>query len=186
MSMQPIATSTVTPSVPPLPPTKAAARVKIADRVARAFPPLACARGYRYFDSHGVSIATLSDSECVADVKGQRTQTVRLRIDGGRLCATCSCAAKTLGPPACRHVWATLLEIDRRDAFGALRGTLRPLALASIEAPPTPAEKVASPETTAPAKKLAATVNATKTATTATTAKTAKTAKTTTKTKKTR
>lgn len=183
MSTQPIATSTVnspSPSPPPglpLRPGKAAARVKIADRVARAFPPLACARGYRYFDSHGVSIATLSDSECVAEVKGQRTQTVRLRIDDGRLCAICSCAAKTLGPPACRHVWATVLEIDRRDAFGVLRGTLRPLALSSIEAPPTPAAKIAPPVAKAPAKTPAAAVKATKPTETAKTTKTAKTPK---------
>lgn len=135
---------------------RAAARVKLADRVARAFPPLACVRGYRYFHGNGVTMTTLTESSCEADVKGQRTQTVHLRVEEGRLGAACTCAAKALGPPACKHVWATLLELDRRDAFVSLRGTLRPLALTGIDA--APRRKSTTPEvvtrrevTTAPA-----------------------------------
>lgn len=123
---------------------RAAARVKLADRVARAFPPLACVRGYRYFHGNGVTMTTLDDSSCEADVKGQRTQTVLLRVEEGRLGAACTCAANTLGPAACKHVWATLLELDRRDAFVSLRGSLRPLALTGIDA--APKRKIATPQ----------------------------------------
>ena len=122
---------------PPLPllPT-APKRASVADRVARAFPPLACVRGYRYFIRRRVELANVSETGLDADVKGQRVQHVRLRVQSdGRLASGCTCAAKVLGPAACRHVWATLLEIDRQGAFESLRGTQRALALTALDAP---------------------------------------------------
>ena len=116
----------------PRPPPK---RPSVADRVARAFPPLACVRGYRYFARRRVDLADVSESGLDAEVKGQRVQHVRLRVQDGRLASGCSCAPKVLGPAACRHVWATLLEIDRQGALDGLRGSQRALALTALDAP---------------------------------------------------
>lgn len=130
-------------AIPPRAETRAATsgapaearRVSIADRVARAFSPLACVRGYRYFERRKVTLSNVTERGVDADVKGKRTQRVRLRVDGGQLAAACSCAAKALGPAACRHLWATLLEIDRQGALGDLRRTSRTLALSALDAP---------------------------------------------------
>jgi hypothetical protein len=134
MSTAPVA------SVPaPSPPARVAAalpearRVSLADRVARAFPPLACVHGFRYFARRRVDLTNVTELGLEADVRGKRTQRVRLRVDEGRLGVTCSCAAKVLGPSACRHVWAALLEIDRQGLLATLRCTERPLALGTLE-----------------------------------------------------
>ena len=128
------ATPVLSPPLPlPLPPPPK--RVSLADRVARAFPPLACVRGFRYFARRRVDLANVSESGLDADVKGQRVQHVRLRVQDGRLASGCTCAAKVLGPAACRHVWATLLEIDRQGALDVLRGTQRALTLTALDAP---------------------------------------------------
>ena len=115
---------------PPRPPTRP---VSVADRFARSFPPLACVRGYRYFLRKRVDFVSVSESAIDADVKGKRTLRVVLRVHGGRLSSGCTCSAKILGPAACRHVWATLLEVDRRGAFASLRATERALPLDVIE-----------------------------------------------------
>lgn len=121
-------------AVPSPPPTPDVRRVSIADRAARAFPPLACVRGYRYFARGRVELRGVTDKGLDADVKGTKVQHVRMRVEDGRLGVACSCAAKVLGPPACRHVWATLLEIDRQGLWPALRSTERVLALGALDA----------------------------------------------------
>jgi uncharacterized Zn finger protein len=133
-------TSTASVPAPPLlplpaPSTPPPKRVSLADRVARAFPPLACVRGFRYFARRRVDLANVSEAGLDADVKGQRVQHVRLRVQDGRLASGCTCAARVLGPAACRHVWATLLEIDRQGAFESLRSTHRALALTALDGP---------------------------------------------------
>ena len=144
---------TPTPTPTPTPPVPK--RASLADRVARAFPPLACVRGFRYFARRRVDLANVSESGLDAEVKGQRVQHVRLRIQDGRLASGCSCAAKVLGPAACRHVWATLLEIDRQGAFDTLRGTQRALALTALEAPLKARKKETSTVDTPPSTKKA-------------------------------
>ena len=108
-------------------------RFALADRVARAFPPLAVVRGFRYFYRKRVDLVIVSDGAIDADVKGKRVLKVRLRSAEGRLAAACTCRAKVLGPAACRHVWATLLEIDRRGLLESLRRTQRTLALSTVD-----------------------------------------------------
>lgn len=136
-------------------PAPAPRRVSVADRVARSFPPLACVRGFRYFARKRVDLVSVSEGAIDADVKGKRTLRVCLRVVEGRLASACTCAAKVLGPAACRHVWATLLEIDRRGAFESLRSTQRSLVLGVIEAAkpaPQTARAKAPARTKAPAK----------------------------------
>ncbi len=154
-----MSTNPTTPVLaPPLPPIAPALplppkRPSIADRVARAFPPLACVRGYRYFARGRVDLAGVSEAGLDAEVKGQRVQHVRLRVEDGRLASRCSCAPKVLGPAACRHVWATLLEIDRQGALDGLRGSQRALALTALDAPAAKPTKGAKPtRTTKPTK----------------------------------
>jgi hypothetical protein len=121
-------------------------RTSIADRVARTFPPLACVRGFRYFARRGVTLSNVCESGVDAEVKGKRTQQVRLRVDAGRLAAGCTCAAKLLGPATCKHVWAALLEVDREGALPTLRSTQRVLALGVLDAP---AKRTRPPASTA-------------------------------------
>lgn len=90
-----------------------------------------------------------------ADVRGKRAQHVRVGMVDGQLGARCTCAANVLGPPACRHVWATLLEIDRQALLPALRLSERTLALAELEA--TQEKKPKSPAGTRRNKAAAAT-----------------------------
>ena len=115
------------PAAPPLP-------ISLADRVARVFPPLACVRGFRYFKTGRVEVVTATDVTFDTVVKGKRVQKVRLRIEEGRCLAACTCCAKLMGPAACKHVWATLLEVDRRGAFESLRATQRAMTLGVIAA----------------------------------------------------
>ena len=139
--------SLTTPDAAPSPEPAARARtVSIADRVAQGFAPLACVRGFRYFTRRRVALSNVSESGLDAEVKGKRTLDVRLRVDGDRLAAACTCAAEVLGPARCRHVWATLLEVDRQALLGSLRSTPRALALVVLDVPTKP-ERSASART---------------------------------------
>ncbi|HSO35446.1 MAG TPA: hypothetical protein VLT33_23115 [Labilithrix sp.] len=133
---------TLSQALVPAPPPRATPerrRISVADRVARSFPPLACVRGFRYFARRRVDLVSVSETAIESDVKGKRTLHVILRIVEGRLSSACTCAPRMLGPAACRHVWATLLEIDRRGAFERLRTTERSLTLGVIETKEAPA-----------------------------------------------
>jgi len=133
VASSPVPSSTPVPVV--VPPPLAARRVSIADRLSRAFPPLACVRGFRYFARRRVELSQVSEKQLDAEVKGKRTQHVRLRVEEGRVAAACTCAAKVLGPATCRHVWATLLEVDRQGVLASLRNTQRPLAIGVLDGP---------------------------------------------------
>jgi uncharacterized Zn finger protein len=114
-------------------------------------------RGYRYFARGRVDLAGVSAAGLDAEVKGKRVQHVRLRVQDGRLASGCSCAPKVLGPAACRHVWATLLEIDRQGALDGLRSSQRALALTALDVPLPKRKRVAADDatpstTTKPAK----------------------------------
>lgn len=144
----PTISQALVPSPPPLvrlprPPERR--RISVADRVARSFPPLACVRGFRYFARKRIDVVSASETAIEADVKGKRTLRVKLRATGGRLASACTCSARVLGPAVCRHVWATLLEIDRRGAFESLRSTEQPLALGVIDEKPAKAARPPRP-----------------------------------------
>jgi uncharacterized Zn finger protein len=125
--------------------------------VARAFLPIACVRGYRYFVTKRVALGARTPSTVDAEVRGKRVQHVRLALDEGRLATACSCSATLLGPAVCRHVWATLLEVDRQGALESLRATQRGLGLAPL-ADKAKARAKQAPPTEARAKQAAARV----------------------------
>src|SRR6476661_204629 len=127
-----MSTTSIAVAEPLAKPSTSFKRVAIADRVARAFPPLSCVRGFRYFTKNRVVLSEVSESGLDADVKGKRSHHVRLRVDDGRLAASC------------RHVWATLLEADRQGALASLRSTPRVLALVVVVDGP-PAARTARP-----------------------------------------
>ena len=133
--------ATLNAAPPPAPAARPRA-VSIADRAAQGFAPRACVRGFRYFTRRRVALSNVSESGLDAEVKGKRTLDVRLRIDAGRLAVACTCSAKVLGPARCRHVWATLLEVDRQALLGSLRSTPRVLALVVLEVATRPARTV--------------------------------------------
>jgi hypothetical protein len=137
MSIAPaVAVPAVVPLAPHPRPVRVIPRVALADRVARAFVPLVCVRGFHYFDKKRIDLLLVEESAIDATVKGKRVQQVQLRIADGHLGASCTCVAKLLGPAACKHVWATLLEIDRRGELASLRTTTRALALGVIDDAP--------------------------------------------------
>jgi hypothetical protein len=138
MTTTSLATPDASPSPEPAEPAPRPRQASIADRVAQGFAPIACVRGFRYFRRKRVALANVSESGLDAEVKGKRVLRVRLRVDGGQLAAACTCSAKFLGPARCRHVWATLLEVDRQALLGSLRSTARVLALAAVEVEPKP------------------------------------------------
>ena len=91
----------------------------------------------------------VSEGAIDADVRGKRTLRVCLRVEADRLASACTCAAKGPGPAVCRHVWATLLEVDRRGALAGLRTTQRRLALGVVAKAPRSARAKALARTTA-------------------------------------
>jgi hypothetical protein len=95
----------------------------LAERAGHAFSPQACVLGFALFTKARVSVELLDDDAARLLVRGQKTRTVTLRAAGTKLFASCSCAPESVPLAPCRHLWASLLELGRREAFPALRAT---------------------------------------------------------------
>jgi hypothetical protein len=108
--------------------------IAIADRAGRSFPVHAHQHGFARWKKGQVTIEEESATAVVAKVKGQKTRDVVLREEKGRLLVKCTCPARTFDHPGCKHVWATLLEIDHRGGMPALRAARTPLVVAFLEA----------------------------------------------------
>jgi hypothetical protein len=121
------------------------AHVSIAERAGGAFPSHTTIRGFLHYDKGQVDLTDVAERGATARVRGKRTEDVELRIEKGRLLIACTCPARSLGLTGCKHVWAVLLEVDRRGAWTALRTTRKPLVVAHLDAP--------RPEAAAPATK---------------------------------
>lgn len=114
--------------------------ITIADRAGKSFPMHAHAQGYARWKSGSVSIEEESPRAIAAKVGGSaQTRDVRLQERDGRLLVQCTCPARTFERPGCKHVWATLLEVDRRGALEGLRTARTPLPVSFLE-PPSPKE----------------------------------------------
>ncbi|MBX3215912.1 MAG: hypothetical protein KF850_27985 [Labilithrix sp.] len=88
--------------------------------------------------ARGVELVASGTTRVHARVRSKRTHDVHLRAEGGRLLVACTCPARSFGLDACKHAWATLLEVDRQEALTALRGARGPLVVEA--APHRPAE----------------------------------------------
>lgn len=102
----------------------------ISARVAKSFSARSCVEGFPLFTKDEVALTRASPRAIEATVKTQRVQ---VDIENGALAASCSC-----GTTACKHLWATLLAVDRAGSLEAVRGGIAPLALvAAIAKKPT-------------------------------------------------
>jgi hypothetical protein len=81
--------------------------------------------------ARGVELVVSTGAHVHARVRSKRTHDVHLRADGERLLVACSCAASTFGAPVCQHVWAALLEVDRRSGLESLRAKRGALSVES-------------------------------------------------------
>lgn len=106
----------------------------LADRASHAFAPQACILGYTLLRKERLAVEDLTDAHARIAVKGAKARRVEVRVTPEGLSATCSCAPSSVPLLPCRHVWASLLELDRCEAFPALRQGRGKLALAMAEA----------------------------------------------------
>lgn len=123
---------------------------KVADRIGRAFPQRALLLGIEWFRTGGVEVESISDDAIAAAVKGkQRRQQVKVAVAaaGKAVATSCSCHASTLEGAVCSHVWAVVLEVDRRGALERLRTSNRNARVVALEEKVTPkAERSAAKE----------------------------------------
>jgi len=102
----------------------------LADKLTRYFDSAVRTRGRSYFASGRVRILSRSPHGGVeAQVRGTRLYQVHLELDrtGGGLTvgAACTCPYDDGLNGFCKHIWATLLEVDREGGFGPLPRTVR-------------------------------------------------------------
>ncbi len=107
---------------------------RLSERAAPTFSPQACLGGYVLFAKGGVTVDVLARERAVVTVRGKRSRIVEVSVGEAHVRASCTCSPSTAPFAPCRHVWAALLELDRREAFPALlatRGRVRVEVMAS-------------------------------------------------------
>ncbi|MCY2930393.1 MAG: SWIM zinc finger family protein, partial [Planctomycetota bacterium] len=94
---------------------KTPATGSIASRVRQLFDPAVRGRGLSYFESGAVRILRSAATSVRASVQGRRRHLVEIDWGGKEFLCQCGCPyfADT-GP--CKHLWATLLAVEARDA----------------------------------------------------------------------
>jgi len=96
--------------------------VSIAEAFVSSFSPRTISRGRAYFNAGRVQIRHVDDLSLTAKVSGSRRTPYSVEIDwcsaaAGEVVATCTCPHYE-GGYLCKHIWATLLEIDREGLVG--------------------------------------------------------------------
>jgi len=98
-------------------------------------------KGADYFRSGGVIEIAGGEWSAHAIVRGTRDYRVDLRRESGtdRFTASCECPYYTDRAEICKHIWADLLEVERRGLLGANQvppsATLEPEYRPSAEVP---------------------------------------------------
>ncbi|HXD30956.1 MAG TPA: SNF2-related protein [Pyrinomonadaceae bacterium] len=77
-------------------------------------------RGAQYFRNGVVRIVDHSRQSVDAIVRGSVNYFVRLRVDDSYLISACTCPYFSDGV-ACKHLWATILKVDRENYFPAIQ-----------------------------------------------------------------
>ena len=85
------------------------------DRLSKDFPDIARAKGLNYFQRGVVDLTRQTHRSLAASVQGDRRYAVEIDWDGGFLQYACDCEDFKGGGPPCLHVWATLLEAQRKN-----------------------------------------------------------------------
>ncbi|HYW79203.1 MAG TPA: SWIM zinc finger family protein, partial [Thermoguttaceae bacterium] len=98
--------------------------MSIADVFESFFSPATRNRGLAYADSQRVRIRQIDGEYVTAQVQGSRRAPYSVDIDWsdsieGEVTATCTCPHYEDGY-LCKHIWATLVEIDRKGFVGTL------------------------------------------------------------------
>jgi hypothetical protein len=96
----------------------------IAARAARIFPARACMDGFPLFTTERVALTHVTPRAVLATVKSQH---VEIETKGEGLAIACTCSPGAIA--ACKHVWATLLAVDRAGALEGLRAGIRPISV---------------------------------------------------------
>ena len=78
----------------------------------RLFPSHVQDSGWPYFRDGNVRVTHVSDHTARACVQGSRRYHVNLRFDKRTLSAACTCSSYQNSFKACKHIWATILEVD--------------------------------------------------------------------------
>ncbi len=88
--------------------------MRLSQLLASQIPPGSRSRGYSYFMRGAVSNIGRVGSAVHADVIGSELYTVSLEWEGGVLHASCTCRFFDDRAETCKHIWATILEAERR------------------------------------------------------------------------
>jgi superfamily II DNA or RNA helicase len=84
------------------------------DTLARQVNQKVKARGIHYFERHAVRILFADDEFVSAQVSGSREYDVDLERDQDELIFSCDCPYFEENLEVCKHVWATLLELEKQ------------------------------------------------------------------------
>lgn len=131
--------STSRPSTTPSSSVPRLAVASLAGRAGHTFDPATMLQGFACH-GRGVELCEATPKRVRARVRSKRVHDVELQARSGRLIVACSCPARSFGQTVCKHVWATLLEVDRKgglEDLHAVRGMLHVDATTlSASAPP--------------------------------------------------
>jgi hypothetical protein len=90
--------------------------MSLASKLSHEFAARIQYRGAQYFRERAVEVGFQSPTRLEAIVSGGHDYHVRLAISDGRLKVACTCPYFDQGEE-CKHLWATILEADRRNSL---------------------------------------------------------------------
>ena len=90
--------------------------------LARQVPPAVRSKGSVYFANGAVVHADRAPGRVDAIVRGTRPYRVALRREGDAIVASCECQYFADRGAICKHIWATLLDVEREGSFEGASG----------------------------------------------------------------
>src|ERR1700722_11142149 len=117
--------------------------MSLIDRLGVDFDDSTRIKGQNYFHRGAVDITRLTHRSIGAAVQGDRRYIVEIDFDGGYYDYECSCEQYQIRGEPCKHIWATLLESNRRGRLPIEEGDQQP-AQNGGQKPPTWKTRLAS------------------------------------------
>jgi superfamily II DNA or RNA helicase len=101
--------------------------MSLARLLAKQFSKAVQDKGRAYFFSGAVKLDDVDDDFAAATVRGSETYEVELELHRKTLRAYCSCPYVAEHYQPCKHLWATILQLDAKDGLSAAqaRSSLR-------------------------------------------------------------